>query len=199
VKHVFVETNFLVDLLRPFPVRDAKTLFGRIANDFVIHLPWVSVSEAKRTITTKIIREDLGFADLASKFNVHLLQTKVFSNQDAKIVQTFESHLKNEQRNALAAVEANVDGAVAKMSVIPPSPGVVAKTMALYPVKSLPPFDEMVLGAVLFRAQELFNKGEQALYFCNANTKDFGPTSGNALGAAYAACGLTYLSDFKVP
>ncbi|WP_433929123.1 hypothetical protein AB3662_36500 [Sorangium cellulosum] len=99
----------------------------------------------------------------------------------------------------MAAVEARVNGAVAKMSVIPPSPGVVATTMALYPVKSLPPFDEMVLGAVLFRAQELFNNGERVLYFCNANIRDFGPTSGNALGAADAACGLQYLSDFKVP
>ncbi|WP_437731868.1 hypothetical protein [Sorangium sp. So ce1335] len=113
MKHVFVKTNFLVDLLRPFPVRDAATLFERVANDFILHIPWVSVSEAKRTITTKIIN--------------------------------------------------------------------------------------MVLGAVLFRAQELFDNGERDLYFCNANIRDFGPTSGNALGAAYAACGLQYLSDFKVP
>ncbi|WP_433929122.1 hypothetical protein AB3662_36495 [Sorangium cellulosum] len=78
MKHVFVETNFLVDLLRPFPVRDAETLFERVANDLILHIPWVSVSEAKRTITTKLIGEDLGFADLVGKLNVHLLK-RVYS------------------------------------------------------------------------------------------------------------------------
>ena len=29
MKHVFVETNFLIDLLRPFPSQDAEKLFAR--------------------------------------------------------------------------------------------------------------------------------------------------------------------------
>lgn len=199
MKHVFVETNFLVDLLRPFPARDAASLFQRVDNDVILHVPWVSVTEAKRTITTKIIGDDLGFADLVKKFGVKLLRSGLLPPAEMKPIQAFEKHLKDAQFKAMTAVEADVDHAVTRMNVIPPSPGVVKRTMTLYPVKSLPPFDEMVLGAVFFRAQELCDGGIKDLFFCNANTKDFSPTSGNTLGAAYAACGLTFLSDFKVP
>jgi hypothetical protein len=180
-------------------VRDAATLFQRAGADVTLYIPWVSVSEAKRTITMKNIKEDLGFADLVKKFGVKLLKNGLLTPAEMQPIQSFEKRLKDAQFNALKTVEADVDAAVAKMNVIPPSPGVVAKTMTLYPIKYLPLFDEMVLGAVIFRAQELFYGGITDLFFCNANTKDFSPTSGNTLGAAYAACGLTFLSDFKVP
>jgi hypothetical protein len=42
-----------------------------------------------------------------------------------------------------------VDAAVARMRVIEPSKEVVTKVLNLYEIKSLPPFDEMAMGAVL--------------------------------------------------
>lgn len=71
MKHVFVETNFLVDPLRPFPSKDAGALFAR--NDGVdlrLYIPWRSQSEAWRTLSDRIVREDPGFTDAMMKFAV---------------------------------------------------------------------------------------------------------------------------------
>jgi hypothetical protein len=69
----------------------------------------------------------------------------------------------------------------------------------LFPIKSLPPFDEMVLGAVLAHAGALHAAGETDLFFCNLNTRDFEPTTANDLASAYAGAGLRYLDSFAVP
>lgn len=199
MKHVFVETNFLVDLLRPFPKRDAGKLFARNGVDVQLHVPWVSVSEAKRTITSKIVDDDLGFAGNVKQFGVALLKTNKIAKPDMAPIEALADHIRTARATALQSVETEVDNAVSKMIVIPPSQGVVNKTIALYPIKSLPPFDEMVLGAVLFQAQSLSAAGEKDLYFCNANFRDFRPTSGNNLGVAYATCNLNYLDTFEVP
>ena len=68
MKHVFVETNFLISLLRPFPAQDALDLFAR--NDGVnlrLYIPWCSQAEARRTLTD-IIKADLGFTDMMMQF-----------------------------------------------------------------------------------------------------------------------------------
>lgn len=41
MKHVFVETNFLVDLLRPFPSKDAENLFVRNGADLLLYISMV--------------------------------------------------------------------------------------------------------------------------------------------------------------
>ena len=74
MKHVFVETNFLISLLRPFPAKDALDLFGR--NDGVnqrLHIPWCSQAEARRALT-HIIATDLGFTDAMMQFVLHRWQ-----------------------------------------------------------------------------------------------------------------------------
>jgi hypothetical protein len=71
VKHVFVESNFLIELLPPFPSKDAEELFAR--NDGVrlrLYIPWCSQSEATRTLSARIIVEDLGFTNAMMKFVV---------------------------------------------------------------------------------------------------------------------------------
>lgn len=93
MNHVFAETNFLVDLLRPLPAKDAVDLFERIGKDVTLHIPWVSVSEAKRTIPAKISRDDLGFADLVGKFGVKLLESSVVSTVEMKVIQEFGKHI----------------------------------------------------------------------------------------------------------
>ena len=45
MKHVFVETNFLVYLLRPFPTPEAQALFDRNGVDVTLHVPWCSQAE----------------------------------------------------------------------------------------------------------------------------------------------------------
>lgn len=100
---------------------------------------------------------------------------------------------------SLADFVNKVDELAARLTVIPPSQDVVQRTLTLFPTKSLPPFDEMVLGAVLTHAEMLRARGDTELFYCNLNTKDFEPTTGNDLAAAYAISGLRYLDSFQVP
>src|ERR1700722_13419076 len=72
MRHVFVETNFLVDLLRPIPAPTAEALFARNdAVDLRLYIPWCSQSEARRTLR-HIINADLGFIDPIMKFVVRV-------------------------------------------------------------------------------------------------------------------------------
>lgn len=86
-----------------------------------------------------------------------------------------------------------------KFEIIPPSERVVNKVMGLYDIKSLPPFDEMIMGAVLAKAEELLNGGEQDFFFCNLNKSDFNPKGKSALADEYERLSITYLTSFKVP
>jgi hypothetical protein len=83
------------------------------------------------------------------------------------------------------------------MERIDPSPAVVARTLKVFTVKSLKPFDEMVLGAVLSKATDLYAAGEQELYFCDLDgdlASKYPP-----LVAEYLSCGLSVRQDFKIP
>jgi len=37
MNHVFVETNFIIDVLRPFPTLDATALRQRVGADVTLH------------------------------------------------------------------------------------------------------------------------------------------------------------------
>ncbi len=197
MKRVFVETNFLIELLRPLPSSGAVELFSRAQKDVVLYLPWVSVPETKRTLE-RIVKEDLGLADRINKFRIKLLREGTLQKADQKPYERLEDLLKEHQYEALKSLNTSVDAAVTKMTIIEPSKAVIQKTMQLFPVKRLPPFDEMVLGAVLTEAANLYVAGERELFFCNANTKDFSPKESRALEAEYGKVGLSYLSDFNV-
>ena len=110
------------------------------------------------------------------------------------------------RRVAKAAADATIDALVRDMLIIPPSPDVVAETLRIWTVKNLPPFDEMVLGAVVAKAAELHRNGEREIFFCNLNKSDFSPHDRGGMAIArpnleaeYARCGLIYLSSFDVP
>jgi hypothetical protein len=200
VNHVFVETNFLIDVARPFPSPDATDLLARsgAGGDVTLYVPWVSIAEAKRTLD-RIIREDLGFTDSMLKFAVREFRDSILSSVDKQIIDALSRRAKVARKEAIQGIASAVDDSVAQAVVIEPSKPVVEKVLNLFAVKSLKPFDEMVLGAVLTKALELHKTGERSLWFCNLNTKDFDPANQAGLTAEYAASGLKYLSSFAVP
>jgi hypothetical protein len=198
LKHVFVESNFIIELARPFAGPDAGKLFGRQGADVQLHVPWAAVVESKRTLG-RIIREDLGFDDTMQKFGARQLKSALITTDELKVLQRFAKMTSLAREDALKKIGADVDGAVAKMSVIEPTKEVILKTLSIYQVKSLQPFDEMIMGAVLTRAEELVRNGATDLFFCNLNKKDFDPTNRPELAAEYADRSMTYLSGFKVP
>ena len=199
MKHVFVETNFFVDVLRPFPRLEAEQLLARHGADVTLYVPWCSITEAKRTID-RIVREDLAFVDGAGRFSRRLHgQDRAKAPVDLGTVRAFIELARTLRRETLFDFAAKVDTLAARLTVIPPSQAVVQRTLTLFPIKSLPPFDEMVLGAVLAHAAALQADGATGLFFCNLNTKDFEPTTANDLAGAYAGAGLRYLDSFAVP
>ncbi len=174
-------------------------MYARNGGDVAIHIPWVSLTEAKRTIETRIIREDIGFSDNLQRFSVRILRDNTLSLEDMRSIQKVVKRLKLDTSRLIKEVSQSLADVAKNISVIPPSQGVVDKTMTLYPVKALPPFDEMVLGAVLHQAEWLKTAGHTEVYFCNKNTKDFAPTTGNQLATIYAQHNIHYLNTFEVP
>jgi predicted nucleic acid-binding protein len=196
VKHVFVETNFLVEIARPFPDADAQRLLARRdAGELRLHTPWCSVAEARRTLD-RIIGEDLGFTREMIRFAVreHLADPTRF---DKREIDKLKALADAAREAAIRTKDARLDAFVAGMEVIEPSRAVIAKTLDLFDTKSLKPFDEMALGAILARAAELHAAGEHELFFCTLDKKDLGPSDGRPrLRDAYAACGLAFRSRF---
>lgn len=198
MKHVFVETNFMVEVLRPFPAPRAMELLDRTGRDVTLYVPWVSLVEVKRTLD-RVIREDLGFDDAMMKRAGREMANGSLGAAEHRTIQQFADATKVARGAALASVGSRVDSLASRLVVIEPTKEVVSKTLALFPVKSLPPFDEMVLGAVLVKAAELYAAGAADMFFCNLNKKDFDARERPALATEYEACGLVYMPGFDVP
>lgn len=203
VKHVFVETNFLIAVARPLPHPRAEKLLddGR-RGAVALHIPWCAVTEARRTMQ-RIINDDLGFDNEMLGF----ARKELLPADQAKfaIVKELAEKVRAARRLALADLNSIIDIVIADMSIIPPSAEAVNQTLSVWTIKSLPPFDEMVMGSVLAKATELYRAGERELFFCNLNKSDFSPEDKGGLAitrpelaAAYAACGLTYKPSFDV-
>jgi hypothetical protein len=152
VKHVFVETNFLIALARPLQEDRATRLAQRNEQDVALYTPWCSVTEARRKLAD-IIDEDLGFDQAMMKFAVRELRP-IGDHATLATLDTFARRLRKARRVAKAGADATIDALVRTMQIIPPSQEVVAETLRIWTVKYLPPFDEMVLGAVLAKAAQ---------------------------------------------
>lgn len=101
MKHVFVETNFFVDVLRPFPRLEAEQLLARHGADVTLYVPWCSSTEAKRTID-RIVREDLAFVDGAGRFSRRLHgQGRANAPVDLGTVRAFIELARTLRREAL--------------------------------------------------------------------------------------------------
>lgn len=200
MKHVFVETNFLVDVARPFPSPDAAALLQRAqtGGDVTLYMPWVAVAEAKRTLD-RIIREDLGFTDAMARFAAREFRDGTLTRENKKVVDALQVRASTARSAAIKAIATSVDAVAASATLIEPGKAVVQKVLSLFAVKSLRPFDEMVLGAVLTKAAEIHLQGESDLWFCNLNKNDFDPANQPGLTAEYGACGLRFLPSFAVP
>lgn len=201
MKHVFVETNFLIAVAQPNSDPSALRLLDRSGRDTTLHLPWCSRAEASRTLD-RVIDQDLGFEKLMLQ---RALRERDKDPALHAMVQRFARQVREDRRIAKASIEASLDEVVKKVQIIPPSEKVVDRTLLLSRTKSLKPFDEMVLGAVLAKAEALFGDGERELYFCNLNKNDFSPfdrvgttVAEPALAEAYQKCGLEYRPHFDL-
>jgi hypothetical protein len=204
VKHVLIETNFLMEVARPCPQAAAERLLQRNGHDVTLYVPWCSVTEARRTLH-RVIDDDLGFEQAMLKFAVREL-LPAGDRAALATLNAFAVRAREARRVAKAGADGTINALVDGMQIIPPSPDVIAETLRIWTVKTLPPFDEMVLGAVIAKAAELHRNGEREIFFCNLNKSDFSPLDRGGVAVArpsldteYARCGLRYLPSFDVP
>lgn len=110
-------------------------------------MPWCYQAEARRTLPD-IINADLGFTGRMMDFALDrwLADRTLF---DKRHIDTLKNLADAARDEALRTCDARIASAVAAMSVIHPSADVVERTIRVFAVKPLKPFDEMVLGAVL--------------------------------------------------
>jgi hypothetical protein len=169
-----------------------------VGTDVALYVPWVALAEARRTLD-RIVREDLGFTDTMERFARQEFLGNRLSGADKRIVDGFAKSAAAARAAAIQRVEADVNALAAKAEIIEPTKPVITKTLTVFRVKTLKPFDEMVLGAVLTKAADLKAAGETDIFFCDLNTKDFNPTNRPDLAAEYTAAGITYKPSFVVP
>ncbi|HEY1537230.1 MAG TPA: hypothetical protein VGF76_24585, partial [Polyangiaceae bacterium] len=154
MKHVYVETNFIIELLRPFAAKGATDLRARHGQDLVLHVPWCSTTEAKRTLD-RIVNEDLGFVDNAGRFLAKLgaaagRPDRTMQQETTKFVKLAREARRDGLYNYLERLESFAKS----IDVIAPSPLATERTVEVFRRKLLNPFDEMVLGLVLAEAEQ---------------------------------------------
>lgn len=195
--HVFVETNFLVSMLRPLAEKSAESLFSRhVQGTLSLHIPWCCKSEARRTMT-QIIDTDLGFTSSMLRY-AQVCQLPNANKQAMQAVQDLGDRARRDRKEAVDTLKRRIEDAVGKMNCIAPSEKVVERTLRVFGVKSLKPFDEMVLRAVLAKADELHANAAPSdeLVFCTLD-HDLASTN-ERLAEEYKRCGLRIVNSFEV-
>jgi len=195
---VYVETNFLVELLRPLPGEEARALYFRHGKDVQLVIPWCSFKEVERTLLDEVIDRDIGFAGNAGRVWASLRREDPDRWQNhGRPVQEFLNTVRDLRSQAREDCVRRIEELSRRVVLIPPSESATQRALEFSRTKRLKPFDEMIIGCVLADAGA--QPQTQKKYWCSTNTGDFRPGETNNLAGTYAAVGLTYLSDFEVP
>jgi len=168
MKHVFVETNWVVDYCAPAHQRALAAinlLEAAKSGTISLHLPAPCLTEARSAIRIKFqpkeanrLREFLKWA----KANGHL-ETKVVEDT-RQVLDQFEQLVKQDLDNLEARLEGlkNEKG----FQIFPLSTEMLERSISLATEVDLKPFDNSILAAVLIRAHGLLKEGETDLAFC---------------------------------
>jgi predicted nucleic acid-binding protein len=206
VKHVFVETNWVVDCAAPEHHRApaALALLERAADaEILLHLPAICLTEARSTILRRF--QPRSEADAIRKFLSWVKpSSKVTPAEDTaarRVVDMFEAKVKADLRELGTALDA-----LARrpgVETFPLSERMLERAVALATSElAMEPFDQAILAGVLVRAQELREAGATDLVFCERDS-DLQPwdRSGNAkqpLTDLYDQARLWVYRDFEL-
>ena len=176
MRHVFVETNWVVDYAAPAHHRrpDAAALLDRaMAGEIRLCLPAVCLAEARETIPRKFspsreatpMRVFLAWARTEGKIQ------PAQSEEVARILDMFEKSVKEELRQLGTKLEAlrNKPGAI---EIIGLDDQMLerAATLGNSEVCYLKPFDQAILAAVLVHGARLRARGERDVCFCELDS-----------------------------
>jgi len=173
VRHVFVETNWLVTLAAPArdPIPAAVELLNSAGRgDVRIYIPGCCISEAKKTIRLKFQPKEAdrlrGFVQWAFEKN-HLDHEALESAM--VLLSSFEGHVRtglaklNDKLLEITSAEG--------VEVLPLDGQVLDTSLALYFKDfELGEFDRAVLAAVLTKGRSLRDSGETDVSFCELDS-----------------------------
>jgi hypothetical protein len=173
MKHVFVETNWLVDVATPahHRVPAALELLERAGRgELQLHLPSICITEARRTIPTKF--QPRHEADAIRKF-LSLPRPGSITDADAQTVRRVLGVYEQQVKKELKQLEETLQSFLQKpgLEVFPLNERMLEYEVELSPLDlGLQSFDHAVLASVLGRADELKAAGELDLAFCELDS-----------------------------
>jgi hypothetical protein len=168
MKHVFVETNWVVDYCAPAHQRALaaiRLLESANSGTIQLHLPAPCLAEARSVIRIKFqpreadrLREYLKWA----KANGHV--EAIIEDATRRVLDQFEGLVKRDLDN----LEARLEGLRAEkgLHIFPLGTDMLERSISLTTELDLKPFDNSILAAILTRAHELAEQGEKDFAFC---------------------------------
>jgi hypothetical protein len=169
MKHVFVETNWVVDYCAPAHQRALaaiKLLEAANSSTIHLHLPAPCLAEARSAIRIKFqpreadrLREYLKWA----KANGHV--EAAAEDATRRVLDQFEGLVKRD----LDSLETRLEGLKAErgLHIFPLNTDMLERSISLAMEKlDLKPFDNSILAAILVRAGELAKEGGKDFAFC---------------------------------
>lgn len=169
MRHVFVETNWVVDYCAPAHQRAlaAIRLLELAKSEAIqLHLPSPCLTEARSAIRIKFQPKE------ANRLREFLKWAKANGHVEVEAVETTRGVLDQFERLVKADLDDLEDRierlkAEKGLHVFPLSPEMLEQSISLATEKlDLKPFDNSILAGILVRAHELLNKGERYLAFC---------------------------------
>jgi predicted nucleic acid-binding protein len=169
MRHVFVETNWVVDYCAPAHQRalTAIRLLENASSGLIqLHLPGPCLAEARSVIRRKFqpreadrLREYLKWARVHGHVNAN------DEHSARRVLDSFESLVKRDLDN----LEARLEGLKKEkgLEVFPLNAEMLERSLSLSTEKlELHPYDASILAAVLVRADALSKAGDRDFPFC---------------------------------
>jgi predicted nucleic acid-binding protein len=174
MRHVFVETNWLVDYAAPahHQIPDAVELLAWAAKGEIrLYLPSICISEARRPLLEKY--QPRSTADRVRAFLRWARRENVISNQEAdatrRVLDMMESKIKSEldALDTLFSSRKKTPG----LEVLALSQEMLELCTELSYLKlALQPFDQAILASVLVKAKQIAAAGNGPCAFCELDS-----------------------------
>jgi len=173
VRHVFVETNWLVTLAAPArdPIPAAVELLDSARRGGIrIYIPGCCIGEARKTIRQKFQPKE---ADRLRGFIEWAIEKKHLDHETAKSARAMLSSFEGHVRSGLAKLNDKLLDITkaAGVEVLPLDGPMLDTSVALYFKEiELSEFDRAVLAAVLTKGRSLRDSGESDVSFCELDS-----------------------------
>ncbi len=174
MRHVFVETNWVVDCTAPAHNRvpAALDLVRRAREgEIQLHLPAICLAEARHPLSTKF--QTRLAADRVRQFVTWALSTGRLTRDQTDAIRGGIDLMENVVRNDLQRIETTLRELTENrgLEVFPMCAAMLARSTELcFELPDLKPYDQAVLAAVLVRADELLRSGDRELVFCELDS-----------------------------